>query len=345
MGIIIIIYWIIIVYIGLGMLVDRIFNKQIFLVENFKRLLIKISNFVKEIFSIQLFKELLIPLLIYITILIVTIFTRPLMPEELSDDLSIMFFIACIFMFFLLNQRLNIQTFIFKHFQNFFIKTSISVKELFSIQLFKDFLILPLIYIILLLISLKHSSWLLSLEYKWWILPENILSYKIGFLVVMAALILPFFYILSFVRFYFKLIINIPTNLQKLKEYTNNLTKTRKLDSYLIFLIIRIIGPIFLIMMFPTIVFYIIYSMSSFIEGLLDGSSHLLDLKRVIYAISISFPATSISTETISNSSCYDYLSYMQVFLQKLIELLVLSYIVQLIFFYLNNREENKTKK
>lgn len=145
---------------------------------------------------------------------------------------------------------------------------------------------------------------------------------------VLALLIIPFFFILLIITKLYNLIISIPEEVSKLKNNKN------------IFLILKLILEIIFILCGPAIVFSFVYGVLMFIVEFPNNITHFIDYDLFLYSFSVSFP---IPRSSIPIYEYQQFLSLIQVIFQRLIEIGVLGYIINIIFEIFNpskNRNE-----
>src|SRR5690625_4172071 len=137
--------------------------------------------------------------------------------------------------------------------------------------------------------------------------------------------------IINFLVYSFiKSVETIPSDIKNLKQ------EKKLLTGFIMFM------KVLFIMISPSIIFSFIYGLGTFISNFPELLRDLISLKLFIYSMSVSFP---IPIEEIidQETSWWKYISFLQVVLQRIIEIGVLGYIINIFYetFKYNDASKN----
>lgn len=189
-------------------------------------------------------------------------------------------------------------------------------------ELMKEPFMKLLIYIIFLFIIVSISKIILPEDE-----PSNWINITLILLMVLSIIIIPIGLIHLLVYYFLQSIITIPNDIDKIKK-----EKAFSTGLYIFFKLLFII-------IMPVLIFSFIYGIGQFMSDFPEEIGHLISLKEFIYALSVSFPI-SVEFTYDQDNSWWIYISFSQVILQKMVEIGVLGYIINIFseaFKYKNN--------
>lgn len=201
-----------------------------------------------------------------------------------------------------------------KLFQSFSFKVSRLFKNeaLKPKSLLRDPLVHLFLYIMFLFVIAALSQWLL---------PENPPSQWISIIIILlgaaAIIIIPILFITSIVDFFIMSVETIPSDIKKLKQ------EKKFWIGLLIFVkIVFIMGT-------PSFSFSFIYGIGVFISNFPDLIGELITMDNFTYSMSVSFPIPIVESVD-QEAAWWKFISFIQVILQRIIEIGVLGYIINI---------------
>ena len=169
-----------------------------------------------------------------------------------------------------------------------------------------------------------------------YISPDDPIPRWISYIIILLGILVMIIIILDLIIIIIKYLFiepikTIPEEVKSLKQ------QKRPYNGFMIFIYA------FLIMIIPAIVFGFIYSIVQFFNDFLHSGelNNLFSKKYFVYSFSISFSVSKEDTESINFFGSH-FLSILQVIIQRIVEIGVLGYIVNIISEVLKHSEQTK---